>query len=191
MLEYVSQNKFEDRWIVIPYRTDLLEVLKRMDIYLGTYPQAGGLMAQYAAVAGLPIVEMDTKNGGVTEDILPNIGEGVITFDSWDTYYDQIDLLVENEPYRKNLAKRIKTANITEDEFCASIRNLLEQRNSNYSIVHRDINLDLRSERLLDAENNYLHRVPGIICNKMMLRYYPITAIKNFCKYILYNIFFG
>ena len=81
MKEFILQNGLEERWKVIPYRDDLLEVLKRMDIYIGTYPQAGGLMAQYAAAAGLPIVEMDTKNGGITEDLLPKFtGGGVQSY---------------------------------------------------------------------------------------------------------------
>lgn len=70
MLKYIYDNGLEDRWKVIDYRKDLYGVMKNVDIYLGTYPQSGGLMTQYAVAAGTPIVEMDTKNGGVAEDLL-------------------------------------------------------------------------------------------------------------------------
>lgn len=48
-------------------RTDLLEILKRSDIYLNTYPIGGGLMIQYAVLAGtIPImIKYDDNSSGV------------------------------------------------------------------------------------------------------------------------------
>lgn len=188
MKNYVLQNGLKKRWKVIPYRDDLLEVLKRMDIYLGTYPQAGGLMAQYAAVAGLPIVEMDTKNGGITEDLLPKFGGGYrITYESWEDYNKQVDSLIDDTNYRLNIAEEVKSSNITEEEFCNGLKNLLESNVSQYPAVHREIDLEIRTKRLLEAENSYMHRIPGIMCNILMLKHYPVTAVANFLKFIYFK----
>ena len=188
MKAYVKKKGLENRWKVIAYRDDLLEVLRRMDIYLGTYPQTGGLMAQYAVAAGLPIVEMDTKNGGLTEDLLPNLNGGYrITYESWKDYNEQVDNLIDDFDYRSNVSEKIKKSNISEHEFWVGLQNLLTSNTSQYPIIHREINLKIRTKRLLEAENRYMHRIPGIMCNRHMVRYYPLMAVLNFIRYIYFR----
>ena len=189
MKEYVKKNRLERQWKVMGYRDDLLAVLKEMDIYLGTYPQTGGLMAQYAAVAGLPIVEMNTKNGGITEDLLPKFEGGGyrITYETWKDYNEQVDNLIEDSDYRLSISDEIKSANITENDFCVNLQNLLASNDSQYPGTHREINLEVRTKRLLEAENKYIHRIPGIMCNKNIARYYPLTFILNLARYIYFK----
>ena len=187
MRAYVEKNGLGDRWKVIHYRSDLLEVMKHVDIYLGTYPQSGALMTQYAAAAGTPLVEMNTHNGGVAEDMLPKLKDWSVTVDSWQEYLDRVSRLVNDREYRMIFAAAIKDSLISEEEFTENLKNIIETKTSPVPYVRRETNIELRSSRLLEAENSYLHRVPGIMSNKLMLRNYPLTWIYNFMMYLYFH----
>lgn len=184
MNRFINENGLSERWKVISYRSDLLEVMRHIDIYLGTYPQAGGLMAQYAAAAGVPIVEMNTFNGGVTEDLLPKLSDVKITHDTWDSYFDEIKKLVDDEKYRKSVGEKIGAGNIGQEEFNSDLMRLLEQHTSPYPNNMREIDVDLRSKRLIDAENQYNHKMPSVLCNTIMLKKHPIMVLRCMAFYI-------
>lgn len=187
MLEYIHKHSLEDRWKVIGYRSDLLEVMKHVDIYLGTYPQSGALMSQYAAAAGTPLVEMNTNNGGVTEDLLPRLKDWKITVDDWPAYFEQVRRLVNDAEYRRTFSAAIKESLISEEDFSENLKKILETNTSSVPYVRRETNIELRSSRLLEAENSYLHRVPGIMSNKMILKNYPFTGIYNILQFYRYK----
>ena len=187
MLEYIHKYSLEDRWKVIGYRSDLLEVMKHVDIYLGTYPQSGALMSQYAAAAGTPLVEMNTNNGGVTEDLLPRLKDWKITVDDWPAYFEQVRRLVNDAEYRRTFSAAIKESLISEEDFSENLKKILETNTSSVPYVRRETNIELRSSRLLEAENSYLHRVPGIMSNKMILKNYPVTGIYNILQFYRYK----
>ena len=187
MLRYIYDNGLKDRWKVIDYRKDLYGVMKNVDIYLGTYPQSGGLMTQYAVAAGTPIVEMDTKNGGVAEDLLKNTYELKITMTEWTEYFDLVAKLIDDSEYRREFSDKLRQSVYVQEDFENNLKQIINENTSAVSCVMRDNNVKLRSERLLEAENKYLHRVPGIMCNKLFLRYYPLTTLKCILEYIKNN----
>lgn len=189
MLDYIEKHGFSDRWKVIGYRSDLLEMMKNIDLYLGTYPQSGALMAQYAAAAGTPIVEMDTNNGGVTEDMLPKLKDWTVTMNNWEEYFKRVDKLITDRDFRENFAEALESSLVTEKEFQENLLEILTTQRSSVNYVRRETNIELRSQRLLEAENRYLHRVPGLMSNKLMLRYYPLTALHNILNYFRYKVF--
>lgn len=189
MLDFIEKHDLSSRWKVIGYRSDLLSLMKNVDLYLGTYPQSGALMAQYAAAAGTPIVEMNTNNGGVTEDMLSKLKDWAVTMDNWDTYFERIDRLITDKEYRESFAESLKSSLVTEEEFQENLLEILTKQKSSANYVRRETNIELRSERLLEAENRYLHRVPGIMRNKLMFKYYPLTALHNLLNYLRYKVF--
>ena len=189
MLDYIEKHGLSTRWKVIGYRSDLLELMKNVDLYLGTYPQSGALMAQYAAAAGTPIVEMNTNNGGVTEDMLPKLKGWTVTMNNWEEYFERIDRLITDNEFRENFSEALKASLITEKEFQENLLRILTTQRSSVNYVRRASNIELRSQRLLESENRYLHRVPGLMSNKLMLRYYPLTALHNILNYFRYKVF--
>lgn len=189
MLNYIEKHELSARWKVIGYRSDLLEMMKNVDLYLGTYPQSGALMAQYAAAAGTPIIEMDTNNGGVTEDMLPKLKGWTVTMNSWEAYFKRVDKLITDKDFRENFAEALKSSLVTEKEFQENLLEILTTQKSSVNFVRRETNIELRSQRLLEAENGYLHRVPGLMSNKLVLKYYPLTALHNILNYFRYKVF--
>ena len=189
MIDYVKEHSLSARWKVVGYRSDLLDLMKNVDLYLGTYPQSGALMAQYAAAAGTPIVEMNTNNGGVTEDMLPKLKGWTVTMNNWEEYFERIDRLITDKEFRENFSEALKSSLITEKEFQENLLRILTTQRSSVNYVRRASNIELRSQRLLESENRYLHRVPGLMSNKLMLRYYPLTALHNILNYFRYKVF--
>lgn len=61
ILNYVSQNNLENRFFLLGNRKDINEVVKRIDVFLDTYPLPGGLMSQYAAINGKPILAYNNR----------------------------------------------------------------------------------------------------------------------------------
>ena len=189
MLDYIEEHGLSKRWKVIGYRSDLFQLMKKVDLYLGTYPQSGALMAQYAAAAGTPIVEMNTNNGGVTEDMLPKLNGWSVTMDNWDAYFERIDKLINDVEYRNAFAEALKNSLITENEFRVNLSEIFATQTSSVEYIRRETNIKIRSERLLEAENKYLHRVPGLMSNKLILKYFPLTALYNLFNYFKYKMF--
>lgn len=54
--EFIRNNGFQRRVFLLGSRRDIHAVFRACDIYMGTYPIGGGLMSQYAAVNGKPIL---------------------------------------------------------------------------------------------------------------------------------------
>lgn len=186
-IEELKKKGVDGRCRVISYRRDLAEMMKHVDIYLGTYPQSGGLMAQYAANAAVPIVERDSMVGGVSEDLLPKLKQGiVITYKTLGEYYDRVAELVSSKKMRREFGKELNTGLLSEKEFKQNLRQILVNHKSDFSVNEKISNVSLRSERLISADNQYIHRLWGMQLNKYMLKASPLIFIKAMvmhCRY--------
>lgn len=58
LINFISENKLENRFILIGNRDDISEVFSNIDIYFNTYPYGGGLMLHYALQHKKPIVSL-------------------------------------------------------------------------------------------------------------------------------------
>ncbi|MDR2410207.1 MAG: hypothetical protein LBE13_19145 [Bacteroidales bacterium] len=137
---FIKKHKLENRLLLTGYRKDINEVLKHVDIYLNTYPLGGGLMVQYAAINGCPIL-----NYKATQDI----GTDTIEYCEYNslhysytyrTAYDDIDLfseaaknIIENGDYRKEVGKFLKGTVISEQSFNESVKQIFENSKTNLS----------------------------------------------------------
>lgn len=120
--DYISKNGLDGRVLLIGYRKDLTEVLKHSDLYLQTYPLGGGLMCQYAAINGVPILSLlkiSTLNRLPIEQ-----EEAFFAPYSYRTYCQSIDeltveakKLIENKEYRKIIGDKLKQCVITPEQF--------------------------------------------------------------------------
>lgn len=95
--QFVKEHKLEERFVYIGNRTDIYEVMKKIDIYLGTYPMAGGLMTQLAAICGKPILAY--KNMAVEDFVNLQEGDHVV-YQSKDELLKEAKHLLESKEYR-------------------------------------------------------------------------------------------
>ena len=133
MRKFISNHQLENRWFIIPYRKDLYEVMKRMDIYVSTYPMWGGLMSQTAAVAGLPILELDSHMVGSSADVLTMLDGYAISCNSLQEYYLKAQALINDEIERKRVGEIMKKSVITREIFFRNFTEILEDGYSSFS----------------------------------------------------------
>ena len=95
-----------------------------------------------------------------------------------------MDRLINDAEYRQAASHAISGALITKEQFISRLEVAIDTHCSDFQYEIRKNNIEIRTKRLIEAENKYLHRVPGIMATPIMLKKYPITALKNlFLRY--------
>lgn len=116
----------EERLLPIGFRTDINEVFRHCDIYLGTSPMSGGLMCQYAAVNAKPILQYyrpDMAANNETEQVL-NYNDSInISFTDVPALLQEAKHLINDADYRKTVGERLRKSIIRKEQF----DDLLEQ----------------------------------------------------------------
>ena len=114
----IEKYGLQGRFIPIGQRNDIFECYKHSDIYLSSYPLGGGLMAQFAAHVGLPMLALaNPASSGKIEEIVCQKHEEMITFDTMDALVEEASRLINDEVYRKSRGQSMKECVIGVDEF--------------------------------------------------------------------------
>lgn len=116
--------KYPSRAFHTKERSDLYQILNNCDAYLSTYPLCGGLMFQYASLAG--IVPLTLKYGNFSDDFLIDQKNINIEFNSEDKLYVELDKLLNDEEYRKKRSDLMKKSVISRDVFESEVKKLVE-----------------------------------------------------------------
>lgn len=111
---FISANKYEQRVYLLGNRSDISDVFKNIDIYLGTYPFGGGLMSQYAAVNGKPLLLYKNK---AIDEIVCNKRQGSITYENADDLVIEANRLISDKDYYKKKSNYYKSLVIDRDDF--------------------------------------------------------------------------
>lgn len=99
---------FGERVQHIQERKDLFALMNHVHVYLNTYPMIGGLMTQYAAMAGKPpIILNDMKKQDSSGFLIEQESAGV-EFESLNDVTNEIDHLLSDKTYSNKRAKEIK-----------------------------------------------------------------------------------
>ena len=188
--KYIKKNNLEERWLVIKYRKDLVEILENIDIYIGTYPINGGLMINYAAICKKPILERDPMNGLNIDELLPKLNRGTkISFNKVDEYYAEAARLIIDEKYRKEKGENIFKAMVSPEEFNCQLKEMIANCRGKYTVS--DFNIDLSKIKLqaLECENSYLHFYSRLMLNNIIFKNSKVFYFKNLFIYLRYNLF--
>ena len=118
-------------------RKDLYQVLCHCYLYLSTYPMVGGLMFQYAAVAGR--VPLTLKYDDCANDCLINQDSLNVEFDTVEDFYCEMDKLLSNPCYAKRKGEELKKAVITPKEFIDELKIIMCGGTSKYPILFKPI----------------------------------------------------
>jgi hypothetical protein len=202
--EFIKKNELVNRLFLIDYRKDLSEVFKHIDIYLSTYPTGGGLMPQYAAINGRPILEYNNEenlnHGTIEYHDFTNLGHSYSTkYVDLELFYKEANRLIRDKDYRECIGSILKQFVISEDKFNKSVkeiylynRNLLKPENidfdyesqrSEFSLVSFSKKLDFLSRLLYrDFSIKYLFKFPyKIVVQSSILALYSfiVKKLKN------------
>ncbi len=171
MRKFIKKNELEKRFLMIGNRTDIGEVFRHCDIYMGTFPNGGGLMSQLAAFYEKPIIAYTTPDlGGMVEQFVCHNNTTSITYMDKKLFFEEAKQLIENEGYRKQKGKELKACLITRQQFETAFVNTITTNTSHYSFEHTETNHDARFELNLEIENKFQFDYKRLMLNSFKLR---------------------
>ena len=147
-------EQFPGRVFFTDERIDLLAVLENIDMYLSTYPIAGGLMYQYVAMAGkVPYTlcaDEESKGMLLNEEDL-----GIYYYDLEEMLSD-VDKYITNEAYRVYKNNKMKNSVIKPEEFVSNLNLIMTEQKSAYSYTLKDY--DVRNFQKIYYERAMINR---------------------------------
>lgn len=151
----IVKHGLQGRFIPIGQRNDIFECYKHADIYLNSFPLFGGLMAQMAAHAGLPILSFARRDSGIIEEVVCQKKKESITVYNIDDLVTEATLLIKYVDYRKERGQAMKSCVISVEEFNTSFRESVVTGKPQYSMtVDTNVKLHyLNVEDKLKLEN--------------------------------------
>lgn len=121
-------SKYPERAFHTEERSDLFQLFEQCNIYLSTYPMCGGLMFQYAAMAG--IVPVTLKYGNISDEFLINQKDINVEFETEEELYGEIDRLLSDSEYAAKRGELMKKSVISADVFEMEVKKLVEGQDS-------------------------------------------------------------
>ncbi len=153
---FISENKYEERFCLLGYRSDIDEVFRNCDIYLDTYPVGGGLMCQYAAKNSKPILCFEPTQANTLENFLCQVDYENITTHTIEDFLEEAKCLITDKEYRVKKGRAINKGVIDNVQFeSLFIRTILSNKNQiKYSLVDDTKMQGFNIYDKIDYENN-------------------------------------
>lgn len=183
---FITENHFQTRFILIGNRRDIDAVFENCDIYLGTYPIAGGLMSQYAAIHRKPILAYTTPElpANDIEGIICHNRYEQVTFYCEAEFFDYAKKLCHDESFRRSEGARLEGCTITPAQFNSGLQALLTQNQSYKPYTHIRIDYQKWVDLYLELDNCFLKKY-----SRRFLRYrlmaalaWPAASLKSICS---------
>jgi len=121
-------KKFPQRVIHIYERKDLYAFMEHIDVYINTYPLAGGLMTQYAAAAGKVPLTLLANDEGSFSGLLKDQEHLNIQFTNEEPLLAELNKLLYDLDYQLRRGKEMKKACYTEMEFVKGLKDILDEK---------------------------------------------------------------
>lgn len=186
---FIAANKYENRFILLGFRQDINEVFKHCDIYICTYPSSGGLMCQYAAVNGKPLLAYNEPNArsGFIEDLICVNGSVPLTFIDENRLVEEAGRLIVDEEYRKKKGADLQRAVMTPEQFEREVKSAITSNTNQRAYEKQDIDYDVFFDRYLELENKYVDTFKLLLIRRFRFKtviYFP-EIIVWFVGYML------
>jgi hypothetical protein len=174
--KFIMKNGISNRFVLLGNRSDIHEIIKRCDIYLGSYPLSGGLMTQLAAYCSRPIIAFtDSKLNNRTEDFLSEDLRIKLTYTSIDEFFEALTKLVEKKEFREMVGKELLKAVPKKGYFEATLNKHLKGELQNFMFKDEVVNIQNRFEVNLKLNSFYQNSVM-----KLLLKNYPLMSLYLF-----------
>ncbi len=196
--QFIRKYNLQKRFILLGYRKDINEVFANCDIYLATFPITGGLMSQYAAINGKPILSYTDANipSNIVEDLLPGV-QIQITHTNLEDFFTEAAHLITNKKYRKDTGELLKSQFVTTlQKFNMDFQDLIlntpkiDNLNTNSNIKLVTIDYNKFSDIYLEVENKFFYALQILILKTFKFKaffIFPKSTIKFFIQGNVFN----
>lgn len=137
--------KYPGRALYISERKDLYALLKHVTIYLDTYPISGGLMVQYAAIAGKVPLMLKREDDSPLEELIPGQDTLGISFSSVDCLIEEAIRLLNDDDYRCKKEDLIQKSIVSESLFQDHLKSIILNHNTGFQFendLYTSLNLN-------------------------------------------------
>lgn len=178
-------DKFPGRVWHIEERRDLYQLMEHVYFYLNTYPFLGGLMTQYAALAGKIPVTM--CNGDMSSGFLIDRENCKYRFESIEEMMEEIYKLLDDPEYTEAKGKSLKECVPGKGQFRDALGQILTEHSSPYDIRYEEIKTDhFMQDYIFRFSLSEIQRVTIKDEHWELRKYFPILflrkRIKNFIR---------
>ncbi len=164
-------KKYPNRVYLTDERQDLYQIMQKCRLYFSTFPMGGGLMLQYACMAGK--VPVTLRFGAVSDGILINQDEINVVFDKVDDLMCETDRLLTDDAYAAKREELMKKSVTSEEQFAEEIKKALIDEPGKYNISITNIDSREFCQQYWDRFDE--KRIDRLFLNK-----------KNFSTYFKY-----
>ena len=188
---FIKKNGLENQFHILSFRKDLIEIMKKMDIYIGTFPIGGGLMTQIAAYCNLPIVQYAMP--GLSSSLIEFLSNGrdlpkVVFNDDLTGFMQEVNRLVEDESWRKTKGDALHNALLSSDMFNEQLKALIYNDSVLYNPEYYDIDVSNIMIKAIEAENLYMHQYQQILFkSKYYLKCHFLKYLFNLLQLFWYT----
>jgi len=153
--KFISSNGLSKRFILLGNRSDINEVFKNCDIYMSTYPLGGGLMAQFAAMNGKPIIAYSTldKKHSWTEETIGQWKKVKITHTNIDEFLSMAHRLISDKENRVSIGEELKECVISIENFNKTFNQTINKNSNQIPYEIEKNNVDYLLKHQIDIEN--------------------------------------
>ncbi len=153
--EKCTSMLYGNRVVQIGVRTDIDEVFINSDIYLNTYPMMGGLMVQYAAKHGKPIIayhdEGDAMNA--VEEVVNYYQNEFQSFTDIANMVTYAKKLIIDKNFRYTQGKMLQDGMMTAERFNKEFYDAITMGETSFKWGRDSIDYDTFFNRYLQLEN--------------------------------------
>lgn len=176
------EEDFPGRVYHIPERKDLYQVLQHSTLYLNTYPMFGGMMMNYAALAGRPPLTL--KHDHDADGLLFDQDKLGVEFDTPEQLLEEAHRLLTDTDYRTRREKELQGCVITEERFTAQLARLVEDDTTDFGFETPFVDTSrFRQEYLERFDMPKETTLPfGDRINLCLLSRYPLQWIQGYWR---------
>lgn len=134
--KFIEKNNLQDRFILLGHRRDICEVYEHCDVFLSTYPFFGGLMSQYAAVYGKPILAYTDPKFccNSIEEFVCHRKQAAITYRDEEAFFDYARRICQDADFRRSEGAQLADCILSQERFNEEFRRLLEQNSTSFPL---------------------------------------------------------
>ncbi|PRY53668.1 hypothetical protein B0I27_103138 [Arcticibacter pallidicorallinus] len=184
---FIDAKGYQERVLLLGHRKDINELFTKCDIYLGTYPLSGGLMSQYAAVNGKPILAYtsDDLPANYVEEVVCHNRNFKITYTDLREFFDYAKRLVRDPQFREGEGSKLRQVVISPEQFAEELDEILKYSESHRRMKEIRINYERFSQLYLEIENQFTNAAKNYLISRYRLRAiilfpkFSILCVKN------------
>lgn len=158
---FVSEKGLEGKFILAGYRKDFVECMKRVDMFLNSFPMGGGLVGLTAINLGVPVISHFDETNALQNSIRSFLGaediDSPISFEDDDKLKVYVTKLINDSTFRKKEGSRMKEMAQTEERFTQMLGQYLEgELPSVNEVTNISCHLDNRVNSYIQLQNDFL-----------------------------------